>query len=137
LWRIFRKHHYLNHSNIRGSICFVGYINDDPVAFLSVIHFPHPSHRNLKKVHRLVVLPDYQGIGFGGILLDFVGKYFTLKGFKFGITTSQPSLNFSLKKKKNWNLIRNGRMPNSNQNKGLSKTVSSNRITASWFYQNK
>ena len=134
-WRTFRKYHYLSHSNKKGSICFVGYIQDNPVAFLSVIHFPHPAHRNLKKVHRLVVLPDYQGIGLGGILLDFVAKYFTLKGFKFGITTSQPSLNFSLKRKKNWNLIRIGRMNNKNGLKTLNKTASSNRITTSWFYQ--
>jgi GNAT superfamily N-acetyltransferase len=137
LWRIFRKHHYLNHSNRKGSICFAGYIGNDPVAFLSIIHFPHPSHRNLKKVHRLVVLPDYQGIGLGGILLDFVAKHFTLKGFKFGITTSQPSLNFSLKKKKDWSLIRIGRMPGSNGLKVLNKKTSNNRITTSWFYQNK
>ena len=83
----------------------------------------------------MVVLPDYQGIGLGGILLDFVAKYFTLKGFKFGITTSQPSLNFSLKRKKNWNLIRIGRMNNKNGLKTLNKTASSNRITTSWFYQ--
>lgn len=86
----------------------------------------------------MVVLPDYQGIGLGGILLDFVGKYFTLKGFKFGITTSQPSLNFSLKKKKNWSLIRIGRINGNNKSlKALNKTVSFNRITTSWFYQNK
>lgn len=83
----------------------------------------------------MVVLPDYQGIGLGGILLDYIGKYFSLKGFKFGITTSQPSLNFSLKKKKNWNLIRIGRMNNSNGLKSLNKTASFNRITTSWFYQ--
>lgn len=83
----------------------------------------------------MVVLPDYQGIGLGGVLLDFVAEYFTLKGFKFGITTSQASLNFSLKKKKNWNLIRIGRMNNNIGLISLNKTSSNNRITASWFYQ--
>lgn len=82
------------------------------------------------------MLPDYQGIGLGGIILDYCGKYFSNKGFKFGITTSQPSLNYALKRKKNWNLIRIGRMNNSNGIAALNKTASSNRITTSWFYKN-
>ena len=122
---------------MKSSVCFVGYIENDPVAFLSVTHFPHPAHRNLKKVHRLVVLPDYQGIGLGGIILDYCGKYFSKKGFKFGITTSQPSLNYSFKRKSNWNLIRLGRLTGSNAMPQLNKEVSSNRITVSWFYQDK
>ncbi len=83
------------------------------------------------------MLPDYQGIGLGGIILDYCGKYFTKKEFKFGITTSQPSLNFALKRKKNWNLIRVGRMKNKNDIAALKKRASSNRITTSWFYQDK
>ena len=124
---------------MKGSVCFVGYIGDNPVAFLSAIHFPHPKTKNIKKVHRLVVLPDYQGIGLGSIILDYCGKYFSKKGFKFGITTSQPSLNFSLKKNKNWSLIRIGRVGKIGKTSKINsnKTLSINRITTSWFYQNK
>jgi GNAT superfamily N-acetyltransferase len=122
---------------MKGSVCFVGYIGDNPVAFLSAIHFPHSKTKNIKKVHRLVVLPDYQGIGLGSIILDYCGKYFNQKGFKFGITTSQPSLNYALKRKKSWNLIRVGRTSPNSGIAGLNKTLSSSRITTSWFYQNK
>jgi GNAT superfamily N-acetyltransferase len=94
-------------------------------------------------VHRLVVLPDYQGIGLGVILLNFIANYFSKMGFRIGITTSQPALNFKLKKDNNWSLIRVGRAPLQKkrhkflQKCDFTKTSSSNRITASWFYKNR
>lgn len=88
----------------------------------------------MKKVHRLVVLPDYQGIGLGMKILDFCAEYYSKLGFQFSITTSHPSLNFCLKKQKNWSLNRFGRLKGIDQNRGLNKTASLNRITTSWIY---
>lgn len=45
------------------------------------------------RVSRLVVLPDYQGIGVGKQLLNFVADYYTRKtGLPFKIITSNPQL---------------------------------------------
>ena len=35
------------------------------IGFCSVIHFPHPKNKMIKHIHRLVIHPDYQGIGLG------------------------------------------------------------------------
>ena len=48
---------------------------------MSVLHFPHPATKNLKKVHRLVVLPDYQGIGLASALLNTIGSYYKKLGY--------------------------------------------------------
>ena len=37
---------------------------------MAIIHFPHPI-KSYKKVHRLVILPDYQGIGLGTLFLNW------------------------------------------------------------------
>jgi GNAT superfamily N-acetyltransferase len=103
---------------------------------MAIIHFPHPKVKNLKKIHRLVVLPDYQGIGLGKIIMNFVGKLLKKQNLKLGITTSQPSLNYSLKLDKNWKLVRIGRLLGNNGLKSLNKSKSSNRITTSWIYDN-
>jgi len=66
--------------------------------------------------------------------LDYCGKYFSSKGFKFGITTSQPCINFTLKTKNNWSLIRIGRCSKNKSNK-LHNYSSRNRITTSWYYK--
>ena len=45
------------------------------------------------RVSRLVVLPDYQGIGLGKKLLNFMADYYTRKtGLPFKIITSNPQL---------------------------------------------
>lgn len=61
------------------------------VAFIAIMkcHFGTTYHR----VSRLVVLPDYQGIGIGKQLLNFMAKYFALTTkLPFTIVTSNPQL---------------------------------------------
>lgn len=111
---------------------FIGFINDQLAAFISVLHFPHPKTRNIKKVHRLVVLPDYQGAGIGIRLLDEIGKIYLDNKQRFTIVTSAPSLMYALKRHKNWRCTHKGR---SASHKGLNKVGdfgSANRLTTSW-----
>jgi GNAT superfamily N-acetyltransferase len=45
------------------------------------------------RVSRLVVLPDYQGIGVGSRFLNFMAEYYTSRtGLPFTIITSNPQL---------------------------------------------
>jgi GNAT superfamily N-acetyltransferase len=45
------------------------------------------------RVSRLVVLPDYQGIGVGSRFLNFMAEYYTSRtGLSFKIITSNPQL---------------------------------------------
>lgn len=116
---------------------YEAYLLNKLVGFIAIIHFPHKTVRNLKKVHRLVVLPDYQGIGIGKALLNWSANYYVKKGFVFGITTSHPAINKSLSLDNNWKMIRMGRMGRigSNTKKTqLNNTMSSMRETCSWKY---
>jgi len=76
IWKMFAKHHYLSHSHNNAASVFVATINNQIAGFLSVLSFPHPLVKNFRKVHRLVILPDYQGAGFGIKFLNEVGKYY-------------------------------------------------------------
>ena len=135
---MFRKYHYLNTNLNAASRCFAMTINNRPVAFCAVIHFPHPV-RCYKKVHRLVVLPDYQGLGLGKVFLNFIGQYIN---FPFAITTSQPALINSLKNDIHWCCTNNTRNSRASKNtgrlaKGLNKTLSNKRIVTTFVYNNK
>jgi GNAT superfamily N-acetyltransferase len=115
--------------------CFVGTIEGKMVAFESVIHFPHPRKRNIKRGHRLVILPDYQGIGLGGILINFVADYYKSRGFDFYTTQSQPALIKTQERDAKWRLIsfsRNKRVGKTSPFKHLDKSISSRRLTASF-----
>tara|TARA_S200002703_G_C3769722_1_gene236993 strand:- start:29 stop:1108 length:1080 start_codon:yes stop_codon:yes gene_type:complete len=140
-WRLFKNFHYLNTSIHKASKCFIGYVWNKPVAFGSVIHFPHPKIKNAKREHRIVTLPDYQGIGLGNRISDFIAKYYTEKGFNYYSTTSQPAMIYYRNKSLNWALVRNlSHVSNNNKSstiKQLKKTSSSNRLTASFKYINK
>lgn len=77
------------------------------------MHFPHPKNSKIKRVTRLVILPDYQGIGLGTKFLNFVADFFTKQGFDFRIVTSAKNLIYALNRNKNWSLQRyeKGKMP--------------------------
>jgi ABC-type lipoprotein export system ATPase subunit/GNAT superfamily N-acetyltransferase len=131
IWKMFAKHHYLSHSHNNAANVFVATVNDEVAGFISVLHFPHPKVKNMKKVHRLVILPDYQGAGIGLRLLNEIGKIYKHEQQRFNIMTSAPSLIFALKKSKQWGCVRYGRV--SEAKKGvLEGTTSKNRITASF-----
>ena len=130
---MFSKYHYLNHELSKSSKQYLLTVNGKEAAFLATIHFPHPV-RSYLKVHRLVVLPDYQGIGLGTLFLDEIAKR---SNKPFAITTSQPALINALIKKNNWILTRNTRNTRNTGKlaKGLNKTLSNKRITTTFVYR--
>ena len=124
MWEIFRKYHYLSTQLNSASRQFVGYIQDEPVAFISVLHFPHPHIKNMKKVHRLVTLPDYQGLGIGKRLLNAVAKMY--HDCRFTITTSTPTLAMALRNESHWKCIRTGRTGRTGM-KSLDNTITGDK----------
>ncbi len=97
-----------------------------------------------KRVHRLVVLPDYQGIGIGVRFINEVSKYYIEKGFNMNLTTTTPALVHALARAKEWSLIRKGRVKCSlaasmqkmyGVKVGTDKNKSENRITYSFNFK--
>ena len=130
---MFSKYHYLNHLHNNSANVFIGIINDKIVGFISIFHFPHPKIKNMKKVHRLVILPDYQGIGIGIKLLNEIANIYKKENYRFGITTSSPSLLNTLKKSNYWKCTRFNRVTNQSTSSTVGKmNVSINRYTATF-----
>lgn len=100
-----------------------------------------------KRVHRLVVLPDYQGIGIGTKFIKEIAKIVDNRGFELNLTTTTPALVGALKKDAEWVLARYGRQKETlkrmekkygfKRSKSLSKESSCNRITYSFWYRRK
>lgn len=137
IWRMFAKHHYLSHSHNNAAHVYLATINDEIAGFLSVLHLPHPKVKNIKKVHRLVILPDYQGAGFGIKFLEEIGNIYKKEKYRYSIVTSAPSLIYALKKSNKWMCKNFGRLKGGGtgllHGKNSSSTSNSkNRITASF-----
>ena len=86
-------------------MCYGLYDNEKIIGFIGILHQPHPINKKIKRVSRLVILPDYQGIGLGVKFLNEIAKIYTKKGFDFSIKTSAKNLIFALKNRKEWNVI--------------------------------
>lgn len=105
---------------------------------MSVLHQPHGINKKIKRVCRLVVLPDYQGIGLGTKFLNIIAEYYHKKRFDFSIVTSAKNLINSLKSKKNWILIRYSANSCSSDKSSIDykrKSIRNNCKTASFFYK--
>ena len=103
-WEIYRRYHYLTHGLNHAARCFELFEGDIPVAFMAVLHQPTKQRLDLKRVSRLVVLPDYQGIGIGRAFLDTVAAKYVSEGHMFEIKTSAKNLIHSLRGNPEWRL---------------------------------
>ena len=113
--------------------CYGVYDDEKIVAFIGVIHFPHPKNRKIKKVTRLVVLPDYQGVGLGINFLNEIAKIY--KDYDFRITTSAKNLIYALNNHKNWRLESYSRNKISvSMKKEIMKSFRGHVKTASFIY---
>jgi GNAT superfamily N-acetyltransferase len=92
------------------------------------------------RVSRLVVLPDYQGIGIGKHLLNFIAElYVSQTKLPFYILTSNPQIirgNMA-----NWKITRFGHASKGRENTRINNEIrtslSRNRLTVSMQYVGK
>lgn len=138
-WKRFKQLHYLNTELNATAHCYAAFVNDQIAAFFAVLHFPHAKEKKFKKGHRLVVLPECQGLGLGHELSSRVAQMWKDKGYRFIITSNTKALYKQRKNDKRWVITRIGRASTYNlQNrktcKELVKTGSSDRITISYEY---
>lgn len=136
-WNMFARYHYLSHSHSKSARIFVATIDDQIAAFHSIIHWPHPRVRNFKQAHRVVVLPDYQGLGIGIRLVRAVAEIVLRENNRYIITTSAPPMIHAFRSMPEMKLKRYGRVKKASKKSALANTThyqSINRITTSWEY---
>jgi len=134
-WTQFSRYHYLDHTIANSAQTIVGYINKQPAVLIATLPFPHPVVKNLWKVSRIVVLPDFQGLGLGAIALDLVGGAYRSMGKKLNIVTSHPAFVRSLNRSKTWAMTRKpSRVANLGKNSTINTATSKSRLTATFSY---
>lgn len=92
VWPAFRRHHYLSGSIQGAAKCFGGFIDGELAAFSAYLHLPHPHTRNIKLDHRTVVLPDYQGLGISGRMVEWIGQTLYEQGFRYRRSVTHPAV---------------------------------------------
>lgn len=90
-WATFKPHHYLTGTIGTGALCYGAFLGDHCIAFTSHVPFPHPHVKNIRRLHRTVVLPDYQGLAVGGVLTDRVAAGLRSQGFRVRRSIAHPA----------------------------------------------
>ena len=130
-----RNYHYLNGSLPATARCYVAVYQDKPIAFIAVASVRMKA--KYYRVSRLVVLPDYQGIGVGKRLLNFIAELYTFQTkVPFYVLTSNPQIIRG--NMENWKIARFGHASrgkgNTRINKEIRNSLSRKRITVSMQY---
>jgi ABC-type molybdenum transport system ATPase subunit/photorepair protein PhrA len=135
-WAMFKRHHYLDTSLADSARCYCALYDDRPVAFTAVMHWPHASASRWRE-HRTVCLPDFQGVGIGNALSDFIASMYLATGKPYTSVTSNPAMIQHRARSKNWDMRRGlsralkvGRTSSVK----MGGTVATSRFTASFDY---
>lgn len=91
-WELFKKYHYLSGDINKASRCYIGIYNNRPVAFCAVLSFPSGTLKHAYREHRVVVLPDYQGMGIGNKFSEIIADMYHKSGCRYFCKTANPRM---------------------------------------------
>ena len=132
-WKLFARHHYLSGALSRAASVYVALWNETPVALCATVALY--GHAGRRRIHRLVTLPDFQGVGIGSRLLDFVAEKKQREGHRVNITTSHPAVIAHCRRSAQWRAVGVKRSGGARQRKeGMRIKSSSGRATVSFEY---
>lgn len=101
-WSAFAPHHYLSGDLHRSARCYLASWGDRPVAFVAVL--PSMGRRGVWREHRVVCLPDFQGIGIGLRVSEAIGSLVRAIGGQYTSTTSHPGFIAARRRSGNWRM---------------------------------
>lgn len=127
----------MNSDISKASVCYGLYDNNEIIGFMAVLHQPNANNSKLKRCSRLVILPDYQGIGLGTKFLNLIAKYYNNIGYDFCIVTSAKNLIYSLKNSDEWIMYGYKRTPKSNGAIDGNRILRNNCYTGRFMYNKK
>ncbi len=126
-WHLFAPYHYLTNTLHKAARCFAAYVNGRPVAFIAFLFRPHAVVTNLMAMSRIVVLPDYQGLGLAMILSETVAAAYRGAGYTVSNYPAHPAYVRALDRSPHWAMTKKpGTFSGTNkaaQRRGAGKSV--------------
>jgi energy-coupling factor transporter ATP-binding protein EcfA2 len=137
-WKLFGRHHYLSGNLNPSARCFMGLVEGQPAAFVAVLPFPHPVRPGWRE-HRCVCLPDFQGVGIGNAMSEFVASLYAGTGKPYMSVTSHPAMIHHRSRSGNWRMSRRpsrviSRSRRDRRLAAMDRTSSGRRVTATFRY---
>jgi ABC-type lipoprotein export system ATPase subunit len=124
-WDFFKKHHYLTENVNKSCKFFLFEWNNNPIGIVVLATNPSGTVKNSYRLSRTVVLPDFQGMGIGSRISEFICSI--TNGIVFTKTVN-PALGEYRNKSLNWDQtskhmkILKGQSKEKNENVWTTKT---------------
>lgn len=91
-WNLFKAHHYLTEDVSKTCKFFLFTWNDKPIGINCVIPQPSGHFKNGVRESRIVVLPEYQGLGLGYKISEITAAIYKDSGYRYFTKTVHPAL---------------------------------------------
>ncbi len=101
-WNFFKKHHYLTEDVNKSCKFLLFEWSDKPVGIVAIINQPRKGCPNGFAISRIVIIPDFQGMGLGVKLSEFTGGVIKNQDGLCFIKTVNPALGEYFNKSKQW-----------------------------------
>jgi len=113
-------------------------VENQPAVFTAALPFPHPLRPGWRE-HRTVCLPDFQGVGIGSAMSDFVASFYVATGKPYFSRTSHPAMIRHRLNSPLWRMLRKPGMVSragttSRDTTQMAETISRGRNTAGFEY---
>ena len=129
-WPLFRKFHYLNTGIHNGAKCYAAFYNGRPIAFTAVLTMPCPQGTRWKE-HRTVCHPDFQGVGIGNAMSNFIASCFHGTRNRYYLSvTANPAMVAYRARSPLWNMTR--RPQNNCDQRGRRTTKAKTQAMTEW-----
>jgi GNAT superfamily N-acetyltransferase len=99
---MFKDHHYLSGDMSSASRCYVAVWDGRVVGFLASMTMPNGFVKNAWRGHRVVILPDYQGLGIGVRFIDSVAQIHIDNGLRFFSRAAHPRMIYYMEQSPLW-----------------------------------
>lgn len=134
IWNVLGKYHYLSYEHAQTCDYLAASVDGRIAGIVSWRRFPHPKVKNIMMGHRLVVHPDFQGLGLASLLLNRAGALLEQSGDRLVLTSSSFSVKTLIERSPFWRFTRQGRTSAAGKTSTCIKKTSNDRITFSAEY---
>jgi energy-coupling factor transporter ATP-binding protein EcfA2 len=135
-WREFSPHHYMSSALAAGAQCWLATANGSPACFVAVIPYPHQILGSVWRCHRIVTLPDFQGVGIGNAVGEKIADHYSrTTGRNYYISTSHPALIAAYSHRPCWAITRRPSRVAAAGKGANAAPGSRGRITAGFLYR--
>jgi len=140
LWDIFAPHHYMDHNLPQSCNFYTMYweMNGEEILVgCAGILFQIAKDGVAKRFTRIVILPEYQGLGFGSKIVEILGSYYKDEGIKkLYLSTFHPRLGEYMKASNKWTASHNNLKEFKTNDKSGTKSMNGLRDGVSMYRYN-